>query len=231
MEDARGARRRAHALSCKESVVGAKADRRAGAHRGERSRAASTASTTTSRSRSPRLVPHRTLALNRAEREDVVRVAVEVPFERAEPLIQRVYRPDPASPFAGELSDGHCRRLQAAAGAGAGARDARRADAAGGGTRHHRLRRQPAQAAAAATAAGRRVLGLDPGFRTGCKVAIVDETGIHLESTTIYPHAPQQRWDEAKATLKALIANTSDIGASPSATARPRARPSNSPRR
>ena len=49
-----------------------------------------------------RSVPHRTLALNRAEREDVLRVAVEVPFERAEPLIQRPIgqmraRPSPTS--------------------------------------------------------------------------------------------------------------------------------------
>src|SRR5581483_11202096 len=58
---------------------------------------------------------------------------------------------------------------------------------------------------------GQRVLGLDPGFRTGCKVAVVDETGKPVESTTIYPHAPQERWSEAKATLKALIAKY-DVG-------------------
>jgi uncharacterized protein len=53
---------------------------------------------------------------------------------------------------------------------------------------------------------GARVLGLDPGYRTGCKVAVVDATGTYIESTTIYPHVPQSRWDDAKATLKALIA-------------------------
>src|SRR6185369_112300 len=52
---------------------------------------------------------------------------------------------------------------------------------------------------------GQRMLGLDPGFRTGCKVAVVDETGKPIDSTTIYPHPPQARWAEAKATLKALI--------------------------
>ena len=52
---------------------------------------------------------------------------------------------------------------------------------------------------------GRIILGLDPGFRTGCKVAAVDETGKLLAVTTIYPHPPQRRWDEAKAALKALI--------------------------
>src|SRR5579871_2801900 len=53
---------------------------------------------------------------------------------------------------------------------------------------------------------GKRVLGIDPGYRTGCKVAIVDENGQYVESTTIFPHAPSERWGEAKATLKALIA-------------------------
>ncbi|HEV2238721.1 MAG TPA: helix-hairpin-helix domain-containing protein, partial [Ktedonobacterales bacterium] len=53
---------------------------------------------------------------------------------------------------------------------------------------------------------GARVLGLDPGYRTGCKVAVVDATGAYVESTTIHPHAPQGLWAQAKATLKALLA-------------------------
>ncbi len=51
-----------------------------------------------------------------------------------------------------------------------------------------------------------RVLGIDPGFRTGCKAAAVDETGRVLDHVTIYPHAPQKRWDEAKQTLAGVIA-------------------------
>jgi protein Tex len=53
---------------------------------------------------------------------------------------------------------------------------------------------------------GKRVLGLDPGYRTGCKVTVVDENGTYVESSTIYPHQPVARWEEAKASLKALIA-------------------------
>ncbi|MCA9961091.1 MAG: helix-hairpin-helix domain-containing protein, partial [Anaerolineales bacterium] len=45
--------------------------------------------------------------------------------------------------------------------------------------------------------AGHTVLGLDPGYRTGCKVAIVDATGKVLETGTIYPHPPQNRREEA----------------------------------
>ncbi|BDX32275.1 RNA-binding transcriptional accessory protein [Mycobacterium antarcticum] len=57
----------------------------------------------------------------------------------------------------------------------------------------------------AAPAGTRTTLGLDPGFRTGVKVAVVDATGKVLDHCAIFPHQPQQRWDEAKATLGALI--------------------------
>ncbi len=56
----------------------------------------------------------------------------------------------------------------------------------------------------AAPAGGRATIGLDPGFRTGVKVAVVDATGKIVETTAIYPHEPQRRWDESLAVLKAL---------------------------
>ncbi|TCK06092.1 Tex family protein [Marinobacterium mangrovicola] len=53
--------------------------------------------------------------------------------------------------------------------------------------------------------AGSRVtLGLDPGLRTGVKVAVVDATGRFLEHTTIYPHVPKKQWDQSLATLAKL---------------------------
>ncbi|KDF02326.1 transcription accessory protein [Mycolicibacterium aromaticivorans JS19b1 = JCM 16368] len=58
----------------------------------------------------------------------------------------------------------------------------------------------------AAPAGTRTTLGLDPGFRTGVKVAVVDDTGKVLETCAIYPHQPQRQWDSAKATLAALVA-------------------------
>ncbi|WP_179473753.1 Tex family protein [Mycolicibacterium vinylchloridicum] len=57
----------------------------------------------------------------------------------------------------------------------------------------------------AAPAGNRTTLGLDPGFRTGVKVAVVDGTGKVLETCAIYPHQPQRQWDTAKATLAALV--------------------------
>ncbi|MDT7758751.1 MAG: protein Tex, partial [Mycobacterium sp.] len=58
----------------------------------------------------------------------------------------------------------------------------------------------------AAPAGTRTTLGLDPGFRTGVKVAVVDGTGKVVDTCAIYPHQPQQKWDAAKATLMALVA-------------------------
>ena len=52
---------------------------------------------------------------------------------------------------------------------------------------------------------GQVVLGWDPAFRTGCKLAVVDETGKVLDTMVIYPTAPQNKVEEAKAVLKKLI--------------------------
>lgn len=52
---------------------------------------------------------------------------------------------------------------------------------------------------------GKTVLGWDPAFRTGCKLAVVDPTGKVLDTVVIYPTAPQNKVEEAKATLKKLI--------------------------
>jgi protein Tex len=56
----------------------------------------------------------------------------------------------------------------------------------------------------AAPAGARVTMGLDPGYRTGVKVAIVDATGKVLATTAVYPHEPQRRWDETLAILGKL---------------------------
>lgn len=54
--------------------------------------------------------------------------------------------------------------------------------------------------------AGRKVvLGFDPGFKSGCKIALIDTTGKYLSSATIYPHAPQKQWDVAKQQVSRLL--------------------------
>ncbi|MDQ9093440.1 Tex family protein [Pseudoalteromonas haloplanktis] len=56
----------------------------------------------------------------------------------------------------------------------------------------------------AAPAGARTTLGLDPGLRTGCKIAVVDSTGKLLATQTIFPHAPQNHWDKSIRTLEQL---------------------------
>ncbi|WP_132470576.1 Tex family protein [Rhodococcus sp. SMB37] len=58
----------------------------------------------------------------------------------------------------------------------------------------------------AAPAGSRPTMGLDPGFRTGTKVAVVDATGKVVDHTTIYPHQPHNKHDQALATLATLVA-------------------------
>ncbi|HEX2398895.1 MAG TPA: Tex family protein, partial [Mycobacterium sp.] len=58
----------------------------------------------------------------------------------------------------------------------------------------------------AAPAGNRTTLGLDPGYRTGVKVAVVDGTGKVVDTCAIFPHQPQKQWDSAKAALGALVA-------------------------
>ena len=53
----------------------------------------------------------------------------------------------------------------------------------------------------AAPAGAKVTLGLDPGLRTGCKLAVVDETGKLLQTLTIFPHAPQNNWEKSKRTI------------------------------
>ncbi|MGV2832601.1 Tex family protein [Pseudomonas shirazensis] len=61
----------------------------------------------------------------------------------------------------------------------------------------------------AAPAGPRATLGLDPGLRTGCKVAVVDATGKLLDTATVYPHVPRNDWDRTIAVLAALCAKHS----------------------
>ena len=64
----------------------------------------------------------------------------------------------------------------------------------------------------AAPAGARVTMGLDPGYRSGVKVAVVDATGKVVATTAVYPHEPQKRWDEALATMaKLAVAHRVDL--------------------
>lgn len=144
-----------------------------------------------------RVRPHQILAINRGEAEKVLRVHVDVAEKDWLLSMRSVVRPDARSPLSGQLQDAMndaAQRLLLPA----IERDVRRALSETAETHAiavfaenlRNLLRQP-------PLTGHTVLALDPGFRTGCKVAVVDATGKVLETGVIYPHPPQNRREES----------------------------------
>ena len=151
-----------------------------------------------------RIRPHQALAINRGEAEKVLQVKVDVAERDWQMAVASVFRPDPRSPLGEQLTlamaDAAERLLLPAI-----ERDVRRTLTEMAESQAIRvfstnlrgLLTQP-------PLAGQTVLGIDPGFRTGCKVAIVDPTGKVLGTGTIYPHEPQKQWGGALKTLAGL---------------------------
>ncbi|MEA3377793.1 MAG: Tex-like N-terminal domain-containing protein, partial [Chloroflexota bacterium] len=141
-----------------------------------------------------RLQPHQILAINRGEAEDVLRVRVEVPERQWREAIGAAFRFDPISPLHEELltaaEDGAARLLLPAI-----ERDVRRTLTERAEARAIRVFGANVQALLSQPPlTGQTVLGIDPGFRTGCKVAVVDPSGRVVDTATIYPHEPQGEW-------------------------------------
>lgn len=152
-----------------------------------------------------RLRPHQILAINRGEAEKILRVSVEIQERDWLMAMRSKYRPDRRSPLAGQLqqamTDAAKRLLLPAI-----ERDTRRSltETAEShaiqvfATNLRSLLSQP-------PLAGHVVLAIDPAYRTGCKLAVLDATGKVLTTTTIYPHPPQNRRAASLKTLAALI--------------------------
>jgi len=152
-----------------------------------------------------RLRPHQVLAINRGEKEKILNPRLLVTERDCEEGVLAVYRPDQRSPFCEQLqlaiADSAERLLLPAI-----ERDIRRALTETAETHAifvfasnlRALLLQP-------PLSGRTVLGIDPGFRTGCKVAVVNPTGKLIATATIYPHEPQKQWDAALATLRDMV--------------------------
>ncbi len=151
------------------------------------------------------LRPYQVLALNRGEVEKVLRVRIEIAERDWQEIILWKYRVNKRSIFAGQLwqavQDSAERLLLPAI-----ERDVR-AELSGKAGVHairvfadnlRALLNQP-------PLSGRVVLGIDPGFRTGCKVAVLDQTGKVLEIGTIYPHEPQKQRQLALQTLHQMV--------------------------
>ena len=152
-----------------------------------------------------KMAGHRTLALNRGEAEKVLTVKIVAPEpEILSYLESRVITKDNSitSPVLEEVVKDSYSRLIAPA-IEREIRNLLTEQAEEGairvfGKNLEQLLMQP-------PIAGQTVLGWDPAFRTGCKLAVVDPTGKVLDSAVIYPTAPQNKVKEAKATLKKLI--------------------------
>ncbi len=152
-----------------------------------------------------RLRPYQVLAINRGEAEKVLRVHVAIDERDWQEAVALLVRPDRRSPLAEQLlaaADDAARRLLIPA----IERDVRRLLTEQAeehaiqvfATNLGNLLNQP-------PLAGHVVLGIDPAYRTGCKIAVVDPTGKVIDTATIYPHEPQRRWREAAAELLRLI--------------------------
>jgi protein Tex len=152
-----------------------------------------------------RIKPHQVLAIHRGEEEKVLRVRVQVTDRDWQEVLRMHFRPDKRSPFYEQMTlaaaDAAERLLLPAI-----ERDVRRAltekaDAHAIAVFAANLRSLLSQP----PLAGNVILGIDPGFRTGCKVAVVDPTGKLLDTVTIYPHEPQKRREDALKILKSLV--------------------------
>ena len=148
---------------------------------------------------------HRTLALNRGEKEKILTVKVEAPTEDIlrylEKQIITETNEQTTAILKETIADAYDRLIAPAI-----EREIRNdlSDKAEDGAikvfgkNLEQLLMQP-------PIAGQVVLGWDPAFRTGCKISVVDPTGKVLDTTVIYPTAPQNKVEEAKAVMKKLI--------------------------
>ncbi len=147
---------------------------------------------------------HRILAINRGEKEGFLSVKIEIPTDIPLNYIfsENVKHSSPASKYVASAAvDAYSRLIAPSI-----EREIRSSltDTAGEGAIKlfsENLKNLLMQA----PIKGKTVLGLDPGYRTGCKLAVVDRTGKVLDTAVIYPTKPYERIDEAKKITKELI--------------------------
>ncbi|MGM7703624.1 Tex family protein [Pseudalkalibacillus sp. Hm43] len=151
-----------------------------------------------------KIVPHRTLAVNRGEKEGVLRVSTIAPVDKIlRKLNEKYVQPGSSTRENIEraILDGYKRLIAPSI-----ERDIRnelteKADEQAirifSENLRHLLLQPPLK--------GKIALGVDPGYRTGCKIAVVDETGKTLDVSVMYPTPPRSDIEKSKSILKALI--------------------------
>ena len=147
---------------------------------------------------------HRVLAIDRGEREEALKVSLEVDSQAVLHLLeQELIRKN--SPFAKQLrevcEDSYKRLLFPSLERQIRAQLTERADAQAIGVFSENLKNLLMQP----PVKGAVTMGFDPAYRTGCKIAVVDPTGKVLDTTVVYPTPPANRTEEAKKMLSQLI--------------------------
>lgn len=153
-----------------------------------------------------RIVPHRILAINRGEKENVLKVAINVPIERATQIMENEWIPknnisSSVAEVQAAILDSYKRLIQPSIEREIRSELTEKAEAQAIHIFSENLRNlllQPPMR-------DKMVLGVDPAYRTGCKLAVVDETGKMLEVTAIYPHPPKPDVVKAKSVVNELL--------------------------
>lgn len=151
-----------------------------------------------------RLPPHRVLAINRGEREDVLKVALEVPAERVHEYVARqVLRGESVvkAALAATIEDAYKRLIAPSIEREVRGELTEKAEEHAIQIFAENLRNLLLQP----PIAGRRVLGVDPAYRTGCKLAVVDDTGKLLAVDVVYPTPPNNKVAEAEKKVREYI--------------------------
>ncbi|NEN84291.1 Tex family protein [Paenibacillus elgii] len=151
-----------------------------------------------------KLPPHRILAINRGEREEVLKVALDVPVERIHEYIAKQVIKGPSivrDTLTAVIEDAYKRLIASSIEREVRNEMTEKAEEKAIEVFAENLRNLLLQP----PVKGKVVLGVDPAYRTGCKLAVVDDTGKMLEIAVTYPTPPNNKIAEAKATFKRLI--------------------------
>ncbi|MBU8879875.1 RNA-binding transcriptional accessory protein [Bacillus sp. FJAT-29790] len=152
-----------------------------------------------------KIVPHRTLALNRGEKEDVLRVSIKPNIDFILSYLHKKWVKNEKSPVAALVKeayeDGYKRLIQPSIEREIRNELTEKAEEQAIMIFSENLRKLLLQP----PLKGKVVLAVDPAYRTGCKLAVVDETGKVLKIAVIYPHPPVSKAKEAKAQIIDLL--------------------------
>lgn len=158
-----------------------------------------------------KIPPHRFLAINRGERDGVLKIKLDGPDDELVQRIQAQKITNPRSIFSEQIrlaiADGYKRLLAPSIETELRGEVTISSDEHAIETFATNLRQLLLQP----PIRNKMVAGIDPGFRTGCKIALVDSTGKFLGGTTIYPHEPQKQRQPAKTILLKMIEQGADV--------------------